>query len=846
MKRIFATILSALLFAVSFNASATVAYPYPIKVTQPDGSVITIQLHGDEYCHWITCDGQMVEKGEDGYFRKVSSGYAPFNFELARAKNAPQKISGKITNGRNHFLVVLVNFSDLKFSVSDPNEAFSAMLNGENYTTNGATGSAAKYFSDNSASAFQPTFDVVGPVTVSKGYSYYGASTRTANDAHASLAFYEAVRELDATVDFSQYDIDGDGLVDNIFFYFAGHNEAEGASSDHIWPHQTDFRGMNEPGTNLSVDGKTLSRYACSSELKGYSGKNMSGIGTFCHEFSHVLGLLDFYDTDYETNGEAYGMGPFSLMSNGNYNNNGNTPPALTGIERNTLGWMKEITEWTEPGEKTVPDIMDNQAFMTGTYNDGEFFVYESRGGNVWDSYIGSGVKGLLIYHVDRSSGTVDGKSISSLWSSNKINAYGSHPCCQIEPSSGKFVLSPDRITYPGAGKVTSFDENSPSPMVDWSGSQTGRAISNIVYSGDKVSLTVGVASGKTVSGTVMDKDGNPVVGATVVLSPVTASKFAVRKEFNGVAVRSLSFDKAPASGSYDAVISSDGTFSFDLSSEEAVDFTLTVTCHGYVDYVNMFRLVVGELEKDVVLRKIEVLDEEIEFEKFDWEATSAYGFGLSVVSAAKYTADELEDVVGSKITYVGFALAEDGFNETRVIVDFGDETVLDIPVTGFTAGEYSYVDISEYNLTVPADKDIYVGLYVDCDEESAPFLVNENMPDMNGLFVRLREDHDWIDFSADASLTVSFVVEPTHNIAYMYGFNGIANPGEGHYAAGTTFELKLVESNMVPSSVEWSFDGKAVKGTTVKLTAGEHTARAVLHFATGQTETIEQTIVAE
>lgn len=841
MKRIVTIILSALLFAISFSASATVAYPYPIKVTQPDGSVITIQLHGDEYCHWITCDGQMVEKGEDGFYHKVSAGYAPVNFELAREKDAPKKVSSKITTGKNHFLVVLVNFSDLKFSVSNPNDAFSNMLNGENYTANGGTGSVSQYYSENSANAFQPTFDVVGPVTVSKGYSYYGAATRTSDDAHAALAFYEAVRALDATVDFSKYDLDGDGLIDNIFFYFAGHNEAEGASSDHIWPHQSDFRGMNESGVNLKVDGKTLSRYACSSELKGYSGKNMTGIGTFCHEFGHVLGLMDFYDTDYETNGEAYGMGPFSLMSSGNYNNNGCTPPALTGIERNTLGWMKEITEWTEPGEKTVPDIMDNQAFMTGTSTNGEFFVYEARGGSVWDSYIGSGVKGLLIYHVDRSTGT------SSLWSSNKINAYGSHPCCQIEPSSGKFVLSPDRITYPGAGKVTSFDENSPSPMVDWSGSQTGRSISNIVYSGDKVTLTVGVASGKKVSGTVKDKDGNPVVGATVVLTPVTSSKTVARKEFNGLAARSLSLDKAPASGSYDTVISSDGTFSFDLSSDKAVDFTLTVSCHGYVDYVNTFRLVVGELQKDVVLRKIEVLDEEVEFEKFDWKATSAYGFGQPVVGAVKYTADELAGAVGSKITYVGFALYEDGYKETRIIIDFGDETVLDIPVTDFTGGEFSYVDISEYNLLVPADKDVYVGLYVDCgDEDCYPFMYNSEMADMNGFFVRLRQDHNWVDYSDEGSLTISFVVEPTHDIAYMYGFNGIANPGEGHYAANSTFELKLVESNRVPSSVDWYFDGNAVKGTTVKLTAGEHTARAVLHFADGQTETIEQILVAE
>lgn len=849
MKRFFTIILAVLLSAVSFDASAVRAYPYPIKVTQPDGSVITVQLHGDESNHWITADGQLVEMSADGFYRKVvgnPSGSHATDFSLK--KYAPQKASSNMTTGEKHFLVILVNFSDLSFTNSQ--EAFYNLLNQASYSANKGTGSVRDYFTDNSNGDFTPVFDVVGPVTVSQKYSYYGAN-RNGDDAHAALAFWEACKEADAQVNFANYDLDSDGIVDNVFFYYAGHNEAEGGGSNLIWPHSSDMaaqkRYYDTQIGSIEFDGKTLGRYACTSELKGSSGKTMCGIGTFCHEFSHVLGLPDFYDTDYETNGEAYGMGWFSLMCSGNYNNDGRTPPALTAVERNMLGWMKEITEWTEPGVKTVPDIMDNEAFMTGTRNSGEYFVYETRGGSVWDSYInGTGVHGLLIYHVDRSSNRISGQTAASLWSSGKINAYGSHPCCQIEPSSGSFVESPDKITYPGYTNVTAFNANSPSPMIDWSGNQTDRQITDIKYSDGVVTLTYGIASGKTVSGTVKDKEGNPIVGATVVLTPVTSSKVVSHKEFNGLSVRSVEFNKAPSSGSYSATITSDGTFSFDLSSDSAVDFTMTASCRGYFDYVSPIRIVVGELEKNIVLTKIEALDEEMEFEKFNWGITSAYSFGLPVVASAKYTPDDLAGAAGSKMTYIGYYLNVEEFNEARVVVDFGDETVLDIPVTEFVPGEYSYEDISAYNLTIPADKDVYVGVYVDCDSTEYPYAYNSNMAGKNGFFVRLPKDHNWVDYSADGSLAVSFVVEPTHDIAYMYGFNGIDNPGEGHYAAGTTFKLKLVESAMTPDSVEWFFDGKSVEGTSVNLTSGEHTVKAVLHFTSGQVETIEQILVAE
>ena len=852
MKRIVTLIFAALLSAVSFNATATIAYPYPVKVTQPDGSVITLQIHGDEFHHWITSEGKVMELNADGFYRPTT-GHAALQSlstsRMTRENAAPQAVSSAINRGENlHFLVVLVQFDDLKFTVDKPNEAFSELLNGADYKANGGTGSVKEYFVENSNNVFKPVFDVVGPVTVSKRYSYYGSNTG-GDDAHAALAFWEACQRIKDDVNFEDYDLDNNGVVDNIFFYYAGYNEAELAGANYIWPHKWDFSTAKRADTsigNLSIDGKTLGTYACTSELKGRSGTVMCGIGTFCHEFSHVLGLPDFYDTDYESNGSAaYAMGPFSLMSEGNYNNDGRTPPALTAVEREILGWMAEIPEWTQAGVKTVPDIMSNQAFKTGTNIDGEYFVYETRGGSDWDAPLGA--KGLLIYHVDRSGNKVSGQTAASLWNSGKINAYGAHPCCQPMPACGSFK-STGRIVYPGAENVTAFNAGSPSPMVDWSGNQTGRSVTDIRYANGEVTLTFGLETGKTVSGTVKDENGKPVIGASVVLAPVTSSKTMVKTGSLGVQIKTMELAKAPASDNYSATIGSDGTFSFDLSDDTAVDFTLTVTCYGYMDYVSSFRLTVGEFERDVVLRKVEVLTEETEYQRFGWTVDYGISLGEPVVTAIRYTAEELADAVGSLMNSVTYAINGGiSVNEARIIVDFGDETVLNLPLTEPVLGAYADVDVSSYNLLIPSGKDVYVGIYIDAPGEDVfPILYNSEAKDNNGFYARYLDDHEWVDFSDEGSIAMAFTLKPTFTQPYAYGFNGIANPKAGKYAAGDSFEFRIVESAMVPDSVDWFYDGAEVKGSTMKVTAGEHVVKAVLHFSSGRTETIEQIIIGE
>ena len=137
----------------------------------------------------------------------------------------------------------------------------------------------------------------------------------------------EACRQLNPEIDFSQYDLDNDQYIDNVFIFYAGQGEASGGSSDCVWPHSWEVE-IAEMGSQHIFDNVHLNRYACSNEWElsalGY-GYRPVGIGTFIHEFSHVMGLPDLDSTQYVE--DTFTPGAWSVMDYGPYNNYGCTPP---------------------------------------------------------------------------------------------------------------------------------------------------------------------------------------------------------------------------------------------------------------------------------------------------------------------------------------------------------------------------------------------------------------------------------------------------------------------------------------------------------------------------------------
>lgn len=588
MKKILFTIVLSLFAAVLM---AVPARPGKFEYTQPDGTTITLMLHGDEWCHWTTdAQGRIVRMDPDGFYR-VAEGVTPARLAAAanirrQAARQMRKARGDehIALGKKHFLVILVEFSDLSFKVNDPATAFHRLLNESGYSENGATGSARDYYYDNSHGMFEPVFDVFGPVTLPKKKAYYGENDNMGNDKHPEEAVAEGCKALDSQVDFSDYDLDGDGKVDLVFMYYAGKGEADGGGSTCIWPHQWE---LSSGGILLNLDGVQVDSYACSNEID-MSGK-LIGIGTACHEFAHAMGVPDFYDTDYEDNGQAAGLFSFSLMDGGAYLNDGHTPPYFNTLERIMLGWVDEssVRRFTKSGPIVLPGIDENVAYMTPTDTEGEYFMYECRNSDGWDKYLSA--RGMLVYHIDKSSREVRiGDSYiraNILWDKwrlyNAINVNGTHPCFYIIPSSdqsnlgyglvryGGYLYFDDSkspgIPFPGSKKVTTY------VPVGWSGENGAISFSDISYTSGTVTFNVTVPYMLEFATISNPGGGTYRAGVPFELSlkePSADPSASVEWSFDGYPVSGPSVTLTAGSHSIDALVTTQSGRKYTLTLE--------------------------------------------------------------------------------------------------------------------------------------------------------------------------------------------------------------------------------------------------------------------------------------
>lgn len=516
MKKII--IFSLLVVCFVQTTFAIPAYPKPLKVKQADGSWLTIQMRGDEHGHYVlTSDGiplvfnarqenyeyadwkdgkvqasgiKAVEASErtakvKAFVESLDKSAILESFKRARLQQLQQTLSSrrnaslkagsnpqkeKLNNfptiGEVHSLVILVQFADTKFSTvgSDAHQFFNNMLNEPGFTySNGANGSARDFYLNSSNGRFQPQFDVIGPVTLPEKYSYYGANQGSSVDNPARLEQFvrEACTLADPLVDFSQYDHNQDGYIDNIYFFYAGKGEADSGDGNALWPHSAYYSDIaTQAGaaqTSLKLNGVEVGNYTCSNEINGtLITPQPAGIGTFVHEFGHVLGLADHYDVNYGIT--TFAPGSFDTMAQASYNNNGNTPAAFSAYERACLGWL-DLT-MLKNGVDTLnvlPDLNDsNKAYMVpvGGSNDQEYFIMENRQQKGWDAFIPG--HGMLLWHID-----YDAKA----WEKNELNITGTHQRVDIVEADNKLTDNTRAgDPFPGTSNVTQCN------LTSWAG----------------------------------------------------------------------------------------------------------------------------------------------------------------------------------------------------------------------------------------------------------------------------------------------------------------------------------------------------------------------------------------
>ena len=896
MKKSISLVLA--LLCASWMMSASPARPGKFTKVLPDGRKVTLELHGDEFRHYLTDEsGRVVRIDKDGNVVPSSMAEVPVHMgggdevnrirvqQLEKTKRLMRRSAPtRSAVGTIRFPLILVQFPDLAFTVGADsaavNAAFNNMANLNGYSAHGATGSIHDYYDDNSLGQLDIQFDVFGPVTVSESYTYYGTDLYCEETGHSdepvAQALIEAVRHIASLPGnehvFDPYDHDGDGRVDALLLYYAGHNEAEHAPSNTIYPHQWNLSSWDyyhkTTYHNEQFGNVKFYSYSCTSELKGSDGTDMCGIGTACHEFGHALGLPDFYDTNYDNygDGKCGALFNYSLMSSGNYNNDGRTPPYFTMEERIMMGWVEGdgYTAMPASGTITLPSVDNNFAYKEDTGVSGEYFAFECRSGQGWDTYVNPG---LIVYHVDksdnpvtiwRSSGSGTQTTAGGVWSSYRqyINTNIEHPCYFIVPAVDRDDLSGSHsksgLPFPGSSGVTTYQ---------WQGWDADNVqadeFTGISFNQTAGTVTLHRAGVETgLSGLVLDSAGNPVAGATVSVysnyTLPTASSPSSAPRRGGIA----KVARRMGTPLRTTTSASDGFYSFTLEDLDLSDIVVEVTASGYLVKTAPVALVDrAVVSQDITLMAVgePTVSTLKKYNSLSEGTLYLLGFGEAgtALGAISYTADELAAYAGCKVVGLQFMYYQgDGtISGVQGVVDFGSERhVFDVPSA--VPESWNYLDLSDADLRIPEGEKCYFGYALtECTQEY-PFVYSDEDEVEGGMELFLTssatvpQNVTWWSQSAPP-LLISVMLEDPATLNYNY----IANPQAGDYHVGDVLNLSLIQvsGDRAPdSAVSWYYDDEPVSGSVTLSRAGTHLLEARFTTRSGKRKVVELSLTVQ
>ena len=479
------------------------AYPKRIPINVGDG-VVYIRLFGDEHSKRAeTLEGYtVVQKSGEWYFaEKDSEGWLKpsahklsanitdatmqylknttkhlANTPVKSNSSALQALRSQNVVGIRRVLVILMQYSD--YSMIKSQKDFNNLFNGRGYSDDGAQGSVCDFYTDVSYGRLQLVCDVFGPFTSHHDRKYYGGNDQSGDDSHPEELFEEAIKHAVEHVSLKDYDADADGYVDNVHIIFAGYGEEAGASDDAIWSHEATFYQPYE------IQGMKIDRYSCAPELRGNTGKGISRIGPHCHEIGHALGAMDYYDTDYEDDGEYIGTGDWDVMASGSWNNDGITPADFNPyVKAYDFGWTtpKDLPS----GDVTIPPSCidsDNYYMLRSLYST-DYYLIENRSKDKW----GYGVPGagMLLFHIHpelaTSGNNINSKSPQKCYvvcASSRMQRPGSSP-------SSYGDIDSDGCPYPGSSKNTNFGQSSIPAAFFWDDEECGIELNYISIDGE-------------------------------------------------------------------------------------------------------------------------------------------------------------------------------------------------------------------------------------------------------------------------------------------------------------------------------------------------------------------------
>ena len=468
------------------TALAAPAKPEPFVHVQRDGSTVTLVMQGGEFNHsLVTMDGLTVALDANGDYCYMAGGslsnvrahdasdrdieeqafviayrdqMAPGASRMPR--RADENASPQVpTLGSPRIPIILANYTDVKFIHANPVATFQNQFNEKPF-------SCLHYFETQSRGRFTPQFDILGPVDLPHDRIYYGANKRVQGqevDGRLGTMIYDACQGIAGDVDFSRYDNDGDGTVDVVVVLYAGVGEAQAWRTvpESVWPCQWDMTEALDWNCSSSgpfqLNGVTIDRFAVFNELEGSSNAStiIDGVGTFCHEFGHCLGLPDFYNTG---SGSSYGMSSWDIMDHGCYLDDGNTPAGYSSYERHFMGWM-DLIDPVENTQYMLAPLNSDEGTAVKVTNDAdpdEYYLLEYRVKSGWDAYLPA--EGILILHVDYDA---------MAWYNNTPNNYASHQRMTIIPADNVWTgFSNSTDTWPLGDRDSLTNTSTPAATV--------------------------------------------------------------------------------------------------------------------------------------------------------------------------------------------------------------------------------------------------------------------------------------------------------------------------------------------------------------------------------------------
>jgi M6 family metalloprotease-like protein len=786
MKKWYYLISLGMLLLFPITVFAVPAYPGLVKIKQPDGGEVSVYLRGDEKVRWMESpDGYSLLYDKDKRIvfattnesgNMIPSSIVFQNSELRSSAidrqlaNIPKNLkysasqistfkeirnltnhsienpSLRATTGAVRAICVLVGFPDK--SLTKTKAEFEQLLNQTGYSSDGARGSVQDFYYENSYGQLELTITVAGPYIAPHDLSYYGEHDGDNSDNYAHIA--ELAKNA-ATYTFgtlgispADYDNDNDGYIDAFHLIYAGRGEEAGGGASTIWAHESGFSPFNVGG------GKKLNVYSCSPELRNSMG-GITRIGVICHEMGHIFGAPDFYDVDgAESGGDFTGTGRWDLMAGGSWNgsnNDGASPAHINMYQKIKLGWVNPETLNAPETITNMPNSAENAfAYTYNTSVPGEYYVLENRQKKGFDTYVPG--SGLLVYHV-----SIENRDVSQ----NLVNNTHPQKMYPVCASSTYKVPGPTPASYgsinsagcpfPGTSGKTAFTYYTIPSAVTWGGVNFSKPLTEISESGGMISFKFMQPGAESVANFTLTRDGNNVQlqwnkpNDNVKGYNVFRNDQLIIKLMGANNTSYTQYNVSP--GNYDYCVTA--YYEQDESARSCRQINIEGNPNEYPGVNNLKARPDGntvELTWDSP-------------GKSDWVSLTNDPYGVvyypntdNFTAVVRFTEEDLENFVGSKLSQVRFYLNNRDCNHTIQVWHPSGLPGINPLISQVVSSNTSGITTVNLNtpLTIETGKELWIGIKYEISPMTDVAVIDRGPKVPDGNFVLIRGE--WYDLS--------------------------------------------------------------------------------------------------